>query len=326
MTMPLALPALAWLLALGTIGTFAWIVWPRLARSLAATAPSTRYRAALVFALAPLPLATTLVLLVLLPGVVGLLFAGADHCLRHPDHAHLCLVHGGEVARLWIAVALGLALAWSGGAALLRDRRDRPAMRALRALEALAEPGDAADLRLVDSETPLALTHGRWRPRTLVSRTLARSLAPDEWDALVAHERAHVRRAEPLWRWLAQLGSTPLPPSTRRAVLAELVLASEEICDAEAAARTDRRAVANAILRVEHLMAGAPRPAFSMVGIADGGVAARIDTLLATAPPDPAPRAAVVWAVGAGLLAVAGVVGSGLHHAAEHALSHALGG
>ncbi len=320
------LAALGWAVGLLTIGLFGRITWPRLARHLDGQSPARRYRAALAFALAPLPAATLIVLLVLLPGVLGLAWSGADHCLRHADHAHLCLVHGLEVAAVWLAVPLLVALAWIGVAALLRQGRDAPATRALRALEAVARPHGDGDpsLCMVDSDSPLALTHGRWRPRTLVSRALARALAPDEWAALVAHERAHVRRAEPRWRWLAQLGSTPLAPSTRRQVLAELVLASEQICDAEAARRTDPLAVARAILHVERLMAGTPAPAFSTVGIADGGVTARIDSLLADAAPTPTASRAGVWAVGVGLLALAGLLGSTMHHVAEHALSHPL--
>ena len=322
----LVLAALAWLVVLGAIGSFARFAWPRLARHLADQPPTHRYRAALAFALAPVPLATTVVLLVLLPGVLGLAWAGLDHCLHHADHVHLCLVHGLEIASLWVAVPVLLALAWVGLAALVRHRKDAPATRALRALESVAGPDDTSSLCIVDSNAPLALTHGRWRPRTLVSRTLAGALAPDEWDALLAHERAHVRRAEPFWRWLAQLGATALPASTRNEVLDALVLASEQICDAEAARRTDPLAVARAILSVERLMSATPAPSFSTVGIADGGVAARIDTLLAPEAPGPAPKASAPWAVGLGLLALAGGLGSLLHHVAEHALSHALGG
>jgi len=323
----IALAALAWGAALLVIGSFAGLAWPGLRRRLAGQSPARRYRAALAFALAPLPLATAVLMLVLLPGLVGLAWAGADHCLHHADHVHLCLVHGLEIARLWIAVPVLLALTWGGAAALVRHWKDAPAAKALRALESVARPaGPSMSMCLVDGEAPLALTHGRWRPRTLVSRALARSLEPEEWEALVAHEQAHVRRAEPFWRWLAQLGSTPLPPATRRAVLAELVLASEQICDAEAARRTDPLAVARAILSVERLMAGAPAPAFSTVGIADGGVGARIDTLLSPEAPGPPPSSSAAWALGAGLLALAGGLGSVLHHVAEHALAHALGG
>lgn len=322
----LVLAALGWAVMLLAIGAFGRVAWPRLARHLAGQSPTRRYRAALAFALAPLPLASSIVLLVLLPGVLGLAWSSADHCLRHADHAHLCLVHGLEVAAVWLVVPALLALAWTGGAALLRHRRDEPVTRGLRALEAVARPLDASPLCIVDSEAPLALTHGRWRPRTLVSRALARALAPDEWAALVAHERAHVRRAEPLWRWLAQLGSTPLMPSTRRAVLDELVLASEQICDAEAARRTSPLAVARAILSVERLMSETPAPSFSTVGIADGGVIARVDTLLAPGTPGPPPSTSAAWAVGVGLFAFAGLLGCALHHLAEHALSHALGG
>ena len=92
-----ALTAFAWAVVLLAIGAFARFAWPGLHRRLAGPSPARRYRAALAFALAPLPLATAVMMLVLLPGIVGLAWAGADHCLHHADHVHLCLVHGLEV-------------------------------------------------------------------------------------------------------------------------------------------------------------------------------------------------------------------------------------
>ena len=320
------LAALGWLAVLAAVAAAGRFAWPVLARHLAGQSPNRRYGAALAFALAPLPLATTVVLLVLLPGVLGLAWTSVDHCLRHADHAHLCLVHGPAIAAIWVAVPLLLTLAWVGAAWLFGRHREGPALRVLRALEAAARPRDGEALCIVDSDEPFALTWGRWRPRTLVSRALARALAPEEWAALLAHERAHVRRAEPLWRGLAQLGSTPLAPSTRRAVLAELMLASEQICDAEAARRTSPLAVARAILSVERMMAGRPALPYSAAGIADGAVVARVDSLMSDEAPRPEPAAFRVWMLCVGLLGLAGLLGSALHHVAEHALSHALGG
>lgn len=325
MTTTFLLAALGWIVVLTAVAAAGRLAWPMLERHLAGQSPTRRYGAALAFALAPLPLATTVVLLVLLPGVLGLAWTSADHCLQHADHAHLCLVHGPALAAVWVAVPLLLTLAWVGAAGLLRRYREGPATRVLRALEAAARPRAGEPLCIVDSDEPFALTWGRRRPRTLVSRALARALAPEEWAALVAHEGAHVRRAEPFWRGLAQLGSTPLAPSTRRAVLAELTLAGEQICDAEAARRTSPLAVARAILNVERLMAGTPALPFSAAGIADGAVVARVDSLMSDEVPRP-DQAFGVWTLSAGLLGLAGLLGSALHHVAEHALSHALGG
>ena len=325
MTTTIVLAALGWAAALMGVAMLGGAAWRKMARHLIGQSPERRYRAALVFALAPMPVATLVVSLVLAPGVVGLAWASADHCLEHADHAHLCLVHGLEAAFVWLAVPMLLTFGCIGVASLRRRSHDARATHALRALEAVAQPDPTASLCIVDSEQPIALTHGRWRARTLVSRALAQALAPDEWAALVAHERAHVRRADPFWRWLAQLGSTPLPPRTRRAVLAELVLASEQICDADAARRTSPLTVARAILDVERLMANAKRTPLFGVGMADGGVAPRIEALLADAEPSPrAVPSRTTWAAAAGLVVTAALLGCALHHVAEHALSHAL--
>jgi Zn-dependent protease with chaperone function len=123
--------------------------------------------------------------------------------------------------------------------------------------------GCAARLDAVAGEDAFAVTYGLMRPRILVSTGLATALTPAEIGAVLAHEREHLRRRDPLrllaarllaaWgcylpvgRWLASLAALRYELAADRtaarcagrAVLAGalLKLASVPACPAVAAA------------------------------------------------------------------------------------------
>jgi Zn-dependent protease with chaperone function len=289
-------------------------LWPRVRRRLGRAHPSTRARASWLAAVAP----------TLLPALaVGLCFApsllGADHCLAHPDHPHLCLRHasaplgGAHVGLLAGAAALGAAVLGAEARRLVRARRwlarlPRRAM-ALR-----------SDVEVLESELPLSFAAGLWRPRVHLATGLLAALPKLQLDAVIAHERAHARRRDPLLRLVARVLSWPHLPALRRALLAEVALASEQACDAEAGRRTgDRLAVAEAILAVERLLAGAaPLAPEALSGFGGGSVPARVHELLEAEPAAPR-RTAARWI---GLVFVPALaLAEPLHHATEHLLS-----
>ena len=109
-------------------------------------------------------------------------------------------------------------------------------------------------------------------------------------------------------------------PSLRRALQAELVLASEQTCD-EAAARQvgDRLAVAETILAVERLLARARIPEHvALASFGGSAVEARVRSLLASAPPEPVRGS--LWWLAPTALAAAVVLVDPLHHVTEHVL------
>lgn len=55
-----------------------------------------------------------------------------------------------------------------------------------------------AGVEVVDHDEPFAFTFGLSRPRIALSRGLVEQLLPDELQAVVAHERYHVRARDPL--------------------------------------------------------------------------------------------------------------------------------
>jgi Zn-dependent protease with chaperone function len=290
-----------------------------LRRRLARLHPAARARAAFAAAVAPSLAPALLVALCFAPGLIAAAGLHGDHCLRHPGHAHLCLAHPGAALPAGAAFAAAAAVAACAASLLAEARRHR---RASRWLGGLGRSPSAlgADVSLVASGAPLSFAAGLLRPRVHLAEGLVSSLAPEQLAAVLAHERAHARRRDPLARALARTLSWPHLPRMRRALLGEHALAAEQACDAEAAREVgDRLAVAEAILAVERLFApGAGAPPAGQPAFAGDAVAARVEALLAAEPPQrgaPAARLAIPLALAA-LLARA----DPLHHATEHAL------
>lgn len=61
-----------------------------------------------------------------------------------------------------------------------------------------APPGTPAGVEVVDHDNPFAFTFGLGEPRVAVSRGLVEQLSSDELQAVVVHERYHVRARDPL--------------------------------------------------------------------------------------------------------------------------------
>jgi len=287
--------------------------------------PERRAQILGAMAVAPAALPLALLGLCLAPSIAGALGMRADHCLRHAQHPHLCLVHRPAPLPLpWAAAAPATGLV--GAAALAVAARARADARRLRrALAARAGGRLAADVRLVTSPAPVAVTLGAWRPQIFVSEGLARALRPDGLRAVVEHERAHARRRDGLRKLAAGALSVAQLPGTRRRLLGELALACEQACDAEAARRTgDRLGVAETILAAERLLAGRGSPA-AACAFGESRVRERVERLLAGDEPAPG-RAGPAAIALAGALLVAGLAAADrIHHAAEHLIGMALG-
>jgi Zn-dependent protease with chaperone function len=295
------------------------LAWPWLRRRLAHAHPALRARAALLACVAPAVLPALLLALCFAPGLLGAVGLADDHCLRHPDHPHLCLRHasapltGARVGLLLAAVGLSAATILPQARRLGRSRRwlghlPRAATRL------------APDVEVFDSAVPFSFAAGLVRPRVLLSAGLAAALPAAQLAAVVEHERAHARRRDPLARLVARLLSTAHLPSVRRALLAELSLASEQACDHEAGRRLDDRlAVAEAILAVERLLASSSAPPLGVPAFGGSSVTERVRCLLAPEPASPRPGVGGYAAAAAVLAAF--VLADPFHHATEHLLA-----
>jgi hypothetical protein len=297
------------------------VVFPRIRGRLARLEPASRAGLLLAMTGVPLVAGGLFTALCFLPGELGL--AGFhDHCAGHPGHVHLCLVHHppldqgvvGWAAVTLVAIALAGVVTWQGRR-LLRSAR---AVSALRGVARVANgmPG----VSVIDSDVPLSATAGIVRPAVYLSSGFVRSVAPDVVEVVRAHEQAHVRRRDPLRLLLASVLSLAHFPGTRRALMADLGLATEQACDDEAArAVGDRVRVARAVLAVERLMAGATA-APDLVAASFGGshVPSRVEALLAVADWRPA-RGTPAWMVASAVALLLGA--SPLHHVTETFLS-----
>ncbi|MEV6118402.1 M48 family metalloprotease [Streptomyces sp. NPDC052109] len=141
-------------------------------------------------------------------------------------------------------------------------------------------PGDT-ELAVVDEDVPLAFALPGAPGRIVVSRGMLRCLGDDEREALLAHERAHLRGRHHLFHSVWRLTAALNPLLRPLTVAGGFVL--ERWADEEAAERVgDRRVVAHAVGRAALASAGTPRPV--ALAVTGGAVPQRVRALLAPPP------------------------------------------
>jgi hypothetical protein len=199
---------------------------------------------------------------------------------------------------VYLAVAVGSALALVAacaglGVAAVRQARDTAWARQQSALL----PG-GAELAVIDDDAPTAFALPGKPGRIVASRGMLRCLGDDEREALLAHERAHLRarhhRFQAVWRLSA--AANPLVRPLART--GGFVL--ERWADEEAAAHVrDRTVVARAVARAALNSAASPSGG-TVLAATGGAVPQRVRALLA-----PPPRRRTLPFVVGGLLLVA---------------------
>ena len=156
---------------------------------------------------------------------------------------------------LAIALVLGSAAASSGGQ-LLDSRRLARRLR----LSALAVPEDLSGAAaraglsgrvvLIDAADPFSFVYGLLTPRVAVSRGLLSQASPSELQAVLEHERYHVRNLDPMKGAILRALSTalfflPVLSSLRARYAVDRELAA----DRRAVLRCGRRPLAGALLK-----------------------------------------------------------------------------
>lgn len=285
------------------------------ARGMRRHGPAAERHALELAVVAPVVIATAAVGLLVVWSIVG-----TDHCLEHGPHAHLCMVHGAPWAThpLALVIVVGAVLQTcvrAAGLAVAIVRRRRLVAR-LRTTSVAR-----GDLRWIDTSSAICFVAGVRRPEIFVSTGAWTALEDDERDAMLAHERAHIRHRD-IARGLALDALLAIGAPFASSVRARWDAVTERLCDARAAEAIGGGAcVASAMVKVSRVNAWA-RPAASFRPRADA-LTDRVESVLA----EPAPgdgvaralRAAVALGLGA-LVVVAALHVDWLHNALEDLL------
>lgn len=198
---------------------------------------------------------------------------------------------------VYLVVAVGSALVLAAGVLSLGVAAVRQARDIARVRRECAQLPGNTELAVVDDDVPLAFALPGAPGRIVVSRGMLRCLDGHEREALLAHERAHLRGRHHLFQSLWRLTAALNPLLRPLAVAGGFVL--ERWADEEAAERVgDRTVVAHAVGRAALASAGASRP-FALA-VTGGAVPQRVRALLA---PPPA-RRSLPFVAGGLLLAV----------------------
>ncbi|MGI8554322.1 MAG: M56 family metallopeptidase [Dehalococcoidia bacterium] len=231
------------------------------------------------------------------PGVVQALAASAMSVPYQLIHACLLLFSLGplqpELIVIWLLLLA--ALFWLSGRLLWevssRGLRTRHAVSSLRRASLASVPCELAQqceelglsgrVEFVALPTAVAVCHGFRTPRILLSSGLLARLTGAELEAVLLHERLHLRRRDPLRLLIAQsLAATFRPLSLASALAQRLALEQEVLADRAAAqAQGNVHYLASALLS---LLYAAGHDA-SLSGLAVSGLsatAARVEALV----------------------------------------------
>lgn len=220
------------------------------------------------------------------------------------------VVTAGLAALAWLAfeprstaetpgpVLVALALAGLALVALSVGSVAREAIRSRRVVAWFEREGRAlGGLPLPASRAahgfPVAALAGVWRPRLLLAEQVLAALGPEELDAVVAHELAHLEARDNLKRLLLAASTDPLAfTGLGRRLRAGFLEAAEAAADARACARVAPSALARAIVKVAGLVPPGVRLDVAMASVHhEGSLASRVRALV-EAPRGPAAEVA----------------------------------
>lgn len=268
LTLPFVLLVLATLASIAAI--LCHLLLPTVLRLLQDVTPELRAHLLMLAAAAPWLLG----LGVLISSIGDILFGACDFgnaCLWNQDPTAVDPVRALAIVPLMLATAaIGIHIVWQ----IVRARR------ILAALNVASITGEEGDIRLVSSPATFAFAG---RGAVYVSQGLKEKLSPEEYRALLLHERAHLARRDGKMQLFAGILAACYIPPFRRRLLDALRLANEQCCDERAAETLGRPQVAGAILAVERLMSDGSIPA-ALPAFTDGFVAERVRHLLSPMP------------------------------------------
>ena len=246
----------------------------------------------------------------------------ADHCEGTRDvhdHPHICAAHHAPALPSWALIALASVLLARVSVRAGRLGRDTLRARAtVCELIRLASPERARGVQVLPLDEPQAFVVGALAPTVFVTRGLLSARHRPHLEAVLAHERAHVRRRDPLRRALASLALSFHLPGVARGLEQRLSRAHEMAADAEAASVLGSAPrIAEALVQLTR--AHRARPAALRGALAFGGsdVEVRVLALLDEQPRHDRPEPATLSIAAVALFVATSASADHVHHGVE---------
>jgi Zn-dependent protease with chaperone function len=192
-----------------------------------------------------------------------------------------------------------LALSWVKTHSLLRVSRD----------------GDSGGVRILPVESDAhAFVLGLIRPILFVTEGLATGAEKQHLGAVIAHERAHIRRRDPLRRFIAGIGLALHLPGVARWIEMQLSRTQEIAADREAARAVGAARVARALVALAKSKLRVPRTA---IAFAATSIEDRVRLVMDARTRSDWPSLATVIAAAAVLVVMVVAGADGVHHGVE---------
>lgn len=230
---------------------------------------------------APLWIPSLLLIGAMLPGAFSMLGWLADHCgeASGAHRHHLCLAHPphGATFNWWLVLAAFLmvvsvmiAISW---------RHVRTMDCTARQLKRISEKQDRDGISfyLLDRMAPMAFTLGVFQAGIFISRGLFNRLSKPTLQAVLAHEQAHLRRADNFWALLDHVMTFVLPKKQGQHLIAQILLAREQACDAVAVNQLRNQTVVEQAML--EMLTFDIKPVPGTAGMADTKLEARLNYL-----------------------------------------------
>ena len=195
---------------------------------LTAFAPAAQFRLVFTAAILPFVLGT----IFLIGATAGrMIYGETDLCLAREHTGHFsnflvlfAVIFFGGV--LWKIKSLSISL-W----------KDQSIIKSLKN----CSTGKFKDCRIIPLDEPQAFVLGIVKPEIYLSEGLLNKFDEETLETIIAHEKAHVQKRDPLRRFLAAIGLIFHLPATAKIINDQLSLTQELSADGDAARQTGSR-------------------------------------------------------------------------------------
>lgn len=235
------------------------------------------------------------------------------------SHPHLCQDHhhsglpSASLSILALLLTLRFLFVLSRRVyALLLTQRTR------RSLNQASTAGSEKGIRVLPIQEAQAFVLGLFRPTLYITKGLVSGEESRHLPAVLAHERAHLRRFDPLRRFVAGIGLSFHLPGVAPFLQRNHARAQEMAAD-DAAAQDigSRECIASALVALAKAQFRVPPMA---VGMSDSDVEERVIVLMDDGHRRDWPKPAMLFTVGVAALLVVAVGAQSVHHQVESLL------